>query len=320
MGLPAAVRWTLGAREVHLGLAPAIVGTCGGRDTLSPASALGRYLAGDLTTDFVDDFADEFESEPHVRAFASSFGSYFATHFSMDVATRAGRSLGYHFALDNVTTFASSFLSSYLASPSVGAFPKHFERVTHKLRRVHLDMASPSLGHLPSLDRGLNNTLQAKWLVAVTAEAWAGLALGAAGGCGPSLTAEIAVSRVHDRWALLLFEPLAQWALALGETPERVGLLLALGLFQLQTTWRWPGGPTWARLVDQGPLPDPFAAAMWHWVRAVQDPDQDAAHGAEADACLDRMGWPELAEPLKPLRPRRISAETLASYAATIPE
>ncbi|MBI4817090.1 MAG: NACHT domain-containing protein [Deltaproteobacteria bacterium] len=120
----------------------------------------------------------------------------------------------------------------------------------------------------------------------------------------------ISQTRVQDFWTWLFFEPLAKSQLRRNSEPVQLGLLLALGLFQTQTTWTWPWGDTWKRLLSDAPNPHWFPAFFWHVCHSIDDPN-NPTHVANAEACLDRSDWPELAEILRAYRPIRTPSEVL---------
>ncbi len=82
-------------------------------------------------------------------------------------------------------------------------------------------------------------------------------------------------------------------------TPSRHAMLLALGLAQYQTTWRWPLGERWHDWFSGSPPEHWLPSYIWHLCWAVGEPDKKLTHVGMAEACLERNDWPELAASLR---------------------
>jgi hypothetical protein len=109
---------------------------------------------------------------------------------------------------------------------------------------------------------------------------------------------------IHD-----FFDGLVDLSLERGTEHDCLPLLLALGFSQYQTTWSWPRSHHWKQWFSFPPPEDWLAAFFWHLCWAVGDVDRYPEHYADAQACLDRADWPELAAELRAYTIRPMTVE-----------
>jgi hypothetical protein len=117
----------------------------------------------------------------------------------------------------------------------------------------------------------------------------------------PSISRIVGEAHVHNLWLNLFFDAIVEIATDRNDplTPDEHALLLALGLAQFQTTWRWPLSEHWQRwFADDSPPEHWLSAYVWHLCWAVGEP-QTPAHLEQARACLERGDWPELVAALR---------------------
>ena len=146
-----------------------------------------------------------------------------------------------------------------------------------------------------TLQGRLPEPLPASWIafVAILANVHAGQLI------DPADTT-IATAFVHNLWINLFFDAIVANAQSDGTlSPSQHALLLALGLAQFQTTWHWPLSDHWHTWFSTNTPPDdPIAAHVWHLCWLAAEPD-NPHHREQANACLDRATWPELAAALR---------------------
>lgn len=153
-----------------------------------------------------------------------------------------------------------------------------------------------SIPGLPwTIETPLSHEFPPSWPTAVTmlASFHGGLSIG-------PRSVEIAEMFVHNLWINLFFDAIVANAQSDGTlSPSQHALLLALGLAQFQTTWHWPLSDHWHTwFATNTPPNDPIAAHVWHLCWLAAEPD-NPHHREQANACLDRATWPELAAELR---------------------
>ena len=122
---------------------------------------------------------------------------------------------------------------------------------------------------------------------------------GARGASDPNTAHIVGEAYVQNLSINLFFDALVEIATSTdGDlSSNRQALLLALGLAQYQTTWRWPVSSHWQRWF--GAPPEHWLSAhVWHLCWAVAEP-HDPQHLERAHACLDRGGPPEMVAALR---------------------
>jgi len=119
-------------------------------------------------------------------------------------------------------------------------------------------------------------------------------------GIGSPAAPQFSEAYAQNLWLNLRFDSLVALATASGVqrlSPELHALLLALGLVQFQTTWRWPCGEVWPQWFAVAPPEHWLAAHVWHLCWAAAEPGT-SAHVERAHEQLAHSDWPELAAAL----------------------
>ena len=96
--------------------------------------------------------------------------------------------------------------------------------------------------------------------------------------------------RAQNRWLHLFLDRLIPSRIGDEPIPDEIeALWLALGLAQHQTTWSWPDGSCWRRLVVRQPQ-GWLARFVWNLVQAAYEPENPQEHLTAARAALGECG------------------------------